>query len=238
MPAIGGHGYPAAMEILLIGGLWLGPSVWDTVVRDLADRGHTALPVRLPGQGDGNSSATLADQLSAVLAGVDVAAGRPLVVGHSAASSLAWLAADARPDRVGGVVMIGGFPGSDGTAYNDAFPIVDGSMPFPGWGAFEGPDSADLDESQKRALEAAAIPVPEGVARGTVHLTDRRRFDVPVTLICPEFSPADARAWIDRGQIPELAQAAHVSFIDIDSGHWPMITAPATLAELLSGITA
>jgi pimeloyl-ACP methyl ester carboxylesterase len=192
--------------------------------------------VRLPGQGDGNSSATLADQVTAVASAVDAAGGLPMVVGHSAASTLAWLAADRRPDKMGGVVLIGGFPSSDGTAYADFFPIEDGAMPFPGWKAFEGPDSADLDEGQKQALADAAIPVPERVARGIVHLTNERRFEIPVTVICPEFSPADAKGWIESGQIPELAQARHVSLIDIDSGHWPMITAPRTLADLLSGI--
>jgi hypothetical protein len=54
------------------------------------------VPVTLPGQGDGNASATPADQLAAVVAAVDAAAGTPMVVGHSAACSLAWLAADAR----------------------------------------------------------------------------------------------------------------------------------------------
>ena len=88
------------MDILLIAGLWLDGSVWDNVAAQLEARGHRAVPVTLPGQGDGNTSATLADQSAAVVAAVDAAAGRPMVVGHSAACSLAWLAADARPARV------------------------------------------------------------------------------------------------------------------------------------------
>lgn len=227
-----------AMDILLIGGLWLGPSVWDAVVRDLGARGHTALAVRLPGQGDGNRSATLADQVTAVVEAVDAADGRPMVVGHSAASNLAWVAADTRPDKVGRVVLIGGLPTPDGKSYADFFPIQNGAMPFPGWGAFEGPDSADLDDRRKQAFEASAIPVPEGVARGIVHLRDERRFDVPVTLVCPEFSPADARRWIEGGEVPELARAKHVAFVDIDTGHWPMVTAPTALADLLSGLAS
>jgi pimeloyl-ACP methyl ester carboxylesterase len=85
------------MDILLIAGLWLDASVWDKVAAELETLGHRGVPVTLPGQGDGNASATLADQTRAVVAAVDAAAGRPIVVGHSAASGLAWLAADARP---------------------------------------------------------------------------------------------------------------------------------------------
>ena len=42
-------------------------------------------------------------------ASADTGAGKPLVVGHSAACTLAWLAADARPEKVAGVALIGGF---------------------------------------------------------------------------------------------------------------------------------
>lgn len=222
------------MDILLIGGLWLDGSAWDKVVPELAARGHRAMPVTLPGQGDGNASATLADQVAAVLAAVDAAAGKPMVVGHSAAANLAWLAADARPGKVGKVVMIGGFPSPDGEAYFDSLPIRDGALPFPGWGEFGGPDSADLDDAAKQAFSAAAIPLPEGVARGVVRLADPRRYDVPVLLICPEFTPAQAREWISQGELPELAKSTNVSYADIDSGHWPMISAPAGLARLLA----
>lgn len=222
------------MDIVLIAGLWLDGSVWADVAAGLADRGHRGVPLTLPGQGDGNTSATLADQAAAVVAAVDAAADRPMVVGHSAACSLAWLAADARPGKVSKVAMIGGFPSSDGNAYFDSLPIRDGAIPFPGWDEFEGPDSADLDDAAKRAFASAAIPVPEGVARGVIRLADERRYGVPVVLVCPEFTPAQAKEWVDHGEVPELARAKNVSYLDIDSGHWPMITAPADLARLLS----
>jgi pimeloyl-ACP methyl ester carboxylesterase len=222
------------MDILLIGGLWLDGSAWDKVVPELEARGQRPVPLTLPGQGDGNQSATLADQVATVLAAVDAATGKPMVVGHSAAATLAWLAADARPGKISQVVMIGGFPSSDGEAYFGSLPIRDGALPFPGWAEFEGPDSADLDDAAKQTFAAAAIPVPEGVARGVVRLTDARRYDVPVLLVCPEFSPAQAREWIEQGEVPELAKSRDVSYADINSGHWPMISAPAELARLLA----
>jgi pimeloyl-ACP methyl ester carboxylesterase len=222
------------MDILLIAGLWLDGSAWDNVAAQLRARGHRAVPLTLPGQGDGSTSATLAGQSAAVVAAVDAAAGRPMVVGHSAACSLAWLAADARPAKISKVALIGGFPSPDGETYFGAFPVQDGAMPFPGWSEFEGPDSADLDGAAKQAIASAAIPVPEGVTRAVIRLADERRYDVPVVLICPEFTPAQARQWIDQGEVPELAKSKNLSFLDIDSGHWPMISAPADLARLLS----
>lgn len=222
------------MDILLIPGLWLDGSAWDDVVPELEALGHHPVPVTLPGQGDEAESATLEAQVSAVLAAVDSVSTRPMVVGHSAACALAWLVADARPEKVAKVAMIGGFPTADGEAYADFFEATDGVMPFPGWGPFEGPDSADLDDGTRSRFSDAAIPVPVGVSKGVVHLTDERRFDVPVVLVCPEFGPADVREWMDAGDVPELAKAKHLEFVDIDSGHWPMISKPHDLARLLA----
>jgi pimeloyl-ACP methyl ester carboxylesterase len=222
------------MDILLIAGLWLDASAWDDVVPVLQELGHNPVPVTLPGQGDGSVSATLDDQAAAVVAAVDAAAGKPIVVGHSAASALAWLAADARPDKVAKVVMIGGFPSADGEPYADLFEPENGLMAFPGWDPFEGPDSADLGEDARRAFTATAIPVPAGVTKGVVRLANEQRFDIPVVLVCPEFSPAEAQEWIDAGELPELAKVKQVELVDIGSGHWPMLTQPTELARLLA----
>jgi pimeloyl-ACP methyl ester carboxylesterase len=222
------------MDIVLIAGLWLDGSAWDQVVPALEALGHRPVPLTLPGQGDGSVSATLDDQVAAVLAAVDSSPDKLMVVGHSAACTLAWLAADARPDKVAKVALIGGFPSADGEFYADFFEPTDGVVVFPGWGPFEGPDSADLDQEARRSIASAVIPVPEGVTRGVVRLADERRFDVPVVLLCPEFTPAQAQEWIGAGEVPELAKAKHLDLVDIDSGHWPMVSKPIELARLLA----
>jgi pimeloyl-ACP methyl ester carboxylesterase len=225
----------APQTFILLAGLWLTGNIWEPVAAELTRLGHRPLVPRLPGVDDGATSATLDEQLAAVLAAVDTAE-RPVVVGHSAAASLAWLAADRRPSVVSRVVLVGGFPGSDGSSYADFFPVLDEGMPFPGWTPFEGPDAVDLDEAARQRFRAAAVPVPVTVARATVQLLDQQRYAVPVTLVCPEFSPDDARDWLAAGEIPELEQAADLSFVDLDSGHWPMITRPVELARLLDAL--
>lgn len=222
------------MDILLIGGLWLDGSVWAEVAVELEGLGHHAVALTLPGQGSGSAAATLTDQLATVLAAIDSASAKPMVVGHSAACTLAWLAADARPEKVAKVALIGGFPSADGELYADYFEPVDGAVPFPGWAQFEGPDSADLDQEARRRLAAGMIPVPAGVTKAVVRLSDERRFDVPVVLVCPEFSPAQAKGWISAGDVPELAKASDLDFVDIESGHWPMVSQPSVLARLLA----
>lgn len=221
------------MDIILLPGLWLRGDAWSKVESELVRRGHTVSSMTLPGQGDGLRDPTLQDQIDAVVRVVDDADDAVLVVGHSAASALAWIVADVRPERVAGVLMIGGMPVETGKAYANFFPMVDGAMPFPGWEPFEGADSADLDDAARDSIAATSVPVPEGVCHAEVALTDERRFDVPVTLVCPEFSPAEAKEWIDGGFVPELTRAKRVTLVNIDSGHWPMVTAPRELAAII-----
>jgi pimeloyl-ACP methyl ester carboxylesterase len=224
------------MDVILIAGMWLDGSAWDDVVPGLEARGHRALPLTLPGQGDGSTSATFDDQAEAVVTAVDAAAGRPLVVGHSAASTLAWVAADARPEKVSGVALVGGFPGADGEPYFSHLEPKDGVLAFPGWEPFEGPDIADLDEETRAAIAARTVDVPDAVVTGLVHLGDERRYDVPVVMVCPEFSPDEAREWLASGDLPELERAAQLEYVDLDSGHWPMFSRPAELADVLADL--
>ncbi|WP_210650934.1 alpha/beta fold hydrolase [Nocardioides sp. SYSU D00065] len=225
------------MDIVLIAGLWLDGSAWDDVLPELAALGHRGIPLTLPGQGDGAGSATYEDQAQAVLAAVDAAEGAPLVVGHSAACTLAWVAADRRPDAVTGVVLIGGFPATDGSSYADFFEPDGDVVPFPGWEPFAGPDSDDMSSELRAAVAERTHPVPAGVTRAVVRWTDERRHGVPLTLVCPEFSPEQAREWIASGDVPELADATALELVDLDSGHWPMFTQPAALAALLDEAT-
>lgn len=74
------------------------------------------------------------------------------------------------------------------------------------------------------------------MARGVVRLTDERRFDVPVVVVCPEFTPAEIRDSIAAGAIRELARAKHVGLVNINSGHWPMMTRPTELARILAAV--
>ncbi|MEV7214598.1 alpha/beta hydrolase [Kitasatospora cineracea] len=226
------------MDVLLIGGLWLDGSAWDAVLPALAERGHRPVPLTLPGQGDGRSSATLAEQLAAVVAAVDAAAGEPLLVAHSAACTLGWMAVDARPRGVTGLVLVDGFPHADGQVYAEWFPPRDGVVAFPGWEPFEGPSSADLDEELRARIAANAVPVPADVVLAPVRLTDERRYGVPVTMLCAEASPEDVRGWVAAGAAPEVSRMERIEYVDLDAGHWPMFSRPAELAALIDTAAA
>ena len=194
------------MDIVLVAGLWLDATAWDAVVPELRRAGHRALPVALPGQGDGNAAATLDDQVAAVVAAVDGAEGRPLVVGHSAACTLAWLAADARPEQVAATALVGGWPTPDGEKYAAFFDIADGACPSRAGSPSRGRTPPTSTQATRDRVAAAAIPVPEAVAHGVVRLTDPRRYDVPTVLVCPEFTPGRGAGVDRRGQPPRAGQ--------------------------------
>ena len=226
------------MDIVLIAGLWLDGSAWDDVLPELEARGHRGIAVTLPGQGDGATAATYDDQVAAVLAAVDAADGAPLVVGHSAACTLAWVAADQRPDAITGVALIGGFPSTDGEKYADFFEPVDGAMPFPGWEKFEGPDSDDMSEELKADLLARMIPVPVGGDPRRGALDERRAPRRAAHADLPGVQPGRGTG-VDRRRrrARALATATALELVDLDSGHWPMFTQPAALAALLDDAT-
>ncbi|WP_300080325.1 hypothetical protein, partial [Propioniciclava sp.] len=97
-----------------------------------------------------------------------------------------------------------------------------------------GRDSDDLDDATKQAVAAGAHPMPRSVVEGIVRYTDPARRAVPVVMVCPEYSPDEARAWLAAGEISELADVASLTFVDLDSGHWPMFSQPDALARVLT----
>jgi pimeloyl-ACP methyl ester carboxylesterase len=224
------------MDIVLIPGLWLNGDTWGTVTEHLQRAGHRVQALTLAGldsKDADRSGVTLDDHVSAVVAAVDAAEEPALVVGHSASSTLAYCAADARPDKVRRVVYIGGFPSADGEQFMSGLPTDGADAPFPGWEAFEGPDSADLDDAAKARLLDVFVPSPAEVLAGKVRYTDERRYAVPATAICPEYSPDDLKSWMAAGELPELSKATDLTIVDIDSGHWPQVSVPDKLAELI-----
>lgn len=145
------------MDIILLAGLWLPRSIWAEVAAELERLGNRPLPVALPGVDDGSTTATLSDQVDAFLTVIEQTK-RPVIVGHSAASNLAWIAADRRSEAVEKIIMIGGFPSADGESYADFFPVENGVMAFPGWAPFEGADADDLDQDDPQRIASVTVP--------------------------------------------------------------------------------
>ena len=226
------------MHILLIPGFWLDASSWDEVVPPLVEAGHTVGALTLPGLESveaNRDDVGLRDHVAAVVAAIDEVEGPVVLVGHSGGGAIAHATADARPDRVARVVYVDAGPLGPGQAINDELPVVDGEIPLPDWSVFEEPDLRDLDDDLRAAFRARSVPQPRGVAVDAQVLTDERRYDVPATIICCEFTSEQLREWMAMGvpMFAELTAMRDVEYVDLPTGHWPQFTRPADLARAI-----
>lgn len=227
------------MDILLVPGLWLHGSSWDAVTLTLAEAGHRVRALTLPGmegKDADRSGVTLADHVGAVVAAIDEADGPVLLVGHSAGSGIAHAAVDARPDRVARAVYVGGFPTPDGSPMLPGLSASNGEVAMPDWVEMgEEANIVDFDQEHLARFYAEAIPAPERVLTDPHRLADERRYDVPVTAVCPEYTAADLREWMEGGEesLAELAGIREVEYVDLPGGHWPQLTQPDKLAQVI-----
>lgn len=227
------------MDIILVPGLWLDGSSWEQVVPLLEQARHRAHALTLPGMESRNadrSKVTRQDHVDAVVAAIDAAdpaGGKVLLVGHSAGAALGWAAVDARPDRVARLICVGGFPVGDGHADPGGYPAVGGEVPLPDWSDFDEADLVDLDNAARAAFRERAIPSPERAVRDPQRLSDERRYGVPVTVVCTEFTSELLQGWIERGLAPvrEFPKLRDVEYVDLPTGHWPQFTRPEQLAR-------
>ncbi len=226
------------MDIVLVPGLWLDAASWAQVIPPLEAAGHRVTAVELPGMESrtaDRSGITIDDHVAAVVAAIDAAGGPIILVGHSAGSGIASAAVDARPDRVARAIYVGGFPSPDGSVLINGFDAVDGEIPLPEFSEFSEDDLRDLDDAALTAFRDRSLPSPEHVVHGTVHLHDERRYDVPVTAVCPEYTAADLQEWIAGGEpsVQEFARIRDVTYVDLPTGHWPQFTKPEELAAIV-----
>ena len=229
------------MHLVLVPGLWFGGSLWERVIPLLEEAGHVARPLTLPGmdapEAD-RSAVTLQDHVDAVVTavdGVDPAAGPVVLVGHSVGGVLAYAAVDARPERVARIVFVASEPRGDGEAPADGLPEVDGEVPMPDWSAFDDAELRGLDGALRAELRSSAVPAPLHVTRDPLRLRDDRRLDVPATLITCEYPSAMLQEMVAGGHpyTAELARLRDVTFLDLETSHWPQLTKPAELARAI-----
>lgn len=226
------------MDIVLVPGLWLDGATWNDVAAELTKAGHTPHPITLPGMQskDADRSAiTIDDCIAAVTDAIDAVRGPVVLVGHSAGAGLATAALDRRVDRVARLILIGGFPARTATPIMAGFATDGGGIPLLDWSEFDETDLRDLDEDARTRFADLAIPSPAALAREPVALADERRYEVPLTVVCTEFSASDLQEWVAAGEpsVQEFLRFRDITYVDLPTGHWPQFTKPRELAEVI-----
>src|SRR5687767_11418401 len=225
--------------IILVPGFWLGAWAWDEVAAALRDDGHDVTAITLPGleSPDADRSAiTFADHVDAIVEAVRAKTSPVVLAVHSASGFTGYAASDRVPDRIAAMVYVDTAPGIgplDPDFAGDEKPMV--------WADIEAEENLDgLSEEQKETFRQRAVPVPGGVLRGSVELTNDARRDIPSTLICTGFSAEQYQTyarehpeWAFLAGIPELRNAA---WVDLPTSHWPMWSRPRELAQIIGDV--
>jgi pimeloyl-ACP methyl ester carboxylesterase len=218
------------MDIILIPGLWLTARSWDDVVPRLEEAGHTAHALTPPGMEsvDADRSAVTRQQhVDAAIAAIDAVAGdaKVLLVGHSMGGVIAWAAADARLDRVAGVVFLASEPGVPEQS-DSMFPVEGADVPLPAWDFFDDEMVADLDDALRTRIRDGAVPSPVRAVTDGLAFAHEARYDLPVTMVTAEYDSAQLKEWTDAGEsgTEEIAALRDVEWVDLHSGHWPQFS--------------
>ena len=228
-------------HLILVPGFWLGAWAWDDVLPGLRAAGLDPHPVTLPGldASGGPDGVTRADHVTAVVELVDslTADGDDVVlVGHSGGGAVVGEVVDRRPDRVRRAVYVDSGPLEDGNALVPDLPADSAGQAFPSWEelADGGSSLEGLDDAALERLRERALPHPAGVARAAVHVSDERRFAVPVTAICTSLPSEVLRTMVDGGPPLHTEMGRYdVTYVDLPTGHWPMFSRPDDLAAVL-----
>ena len=225
--------------IVLVPGFWLGAWAWDEVAEALRADGHDVTALTLPGleSPDAERSAiTLSDHVNAIVAAVRAAAAPVVLAVHSASGFSGYAASDRVPEQIAAMVYVDTAPGKG--ALDPDFAGVEKPMV---WNQIEEEENLDgLSEEQKETFRQRAVPVPGGVLREAVELTNDVRRDIPSTLICTGFTAEQYQTyanehpeWAFLAGIPELRNA---TWIDLPTSHWPMWSRPGELAAIIGDV--
>jgi pimeloyl-ACP methyl ester carboxylesterase len=224
----------ATTPVVLVPGFWLGAWAWDEVASNLRGEGHDVTSVTLPGLesvDSDRSSITLSDHVDAICDVVQ-AAERPVVLAvHSASGFSGYAASDRIPEQIAAMVYVDTAPGKgalDPDFKGDELPLD--------WESLEKEENLDgLSEEQKETFRQRAVPVPGGVLRDGVELTNDARRDIPSTMICTGFT-AEQSAKEGYSFLAGLPELRNVTWIDLPTSHWPMWSKPQELAEIIGNV--
>ena len=222
----------------MLPGYWLGASSWNQVLPPMTAAGHIAHPLTLPGLDAVDApraGVTLQTQIDAAVAEIDGCSGPVSLVAHSGASVVANGALDSRPDRVARVIYVDTLPLPERPAGESEYPIDGDSVPLPDFSAFDDSELKDLTPEQLHQFRSTAVPEPADVVTAPIELHDPRRHEVPVTMICTSMPSSVAQGFIAQHNpwVSELEQFRDVSWIDLDTGHWPQFTRPRELGDAI-----
>jgi pimeloyl-ACP methyl ester carboxylesterase len=240
---------------VLVGGAWLGAWAWQDVGRRLRARGHDVYPLSLTGLGDRVHLARPEVNLDTHIADiVNTLESEDLhdvvLLGHSYASVPVAGAGDRAAERISSLVYLDSAPIPDGMTLLETYPPEAQQMirqhvaergdgwrwPMPTWdeiAAMNGAGSG-LDADHERMVRSRSAPHPFATYTRPLRLTRPDAEPLPKLGILCSFSEAQMRQLIEAGHPwGRGLTGPEWRFVELPTGHWPMFSKPAELADLL-----
>lgn len=250
------------VEFILVAGMFTGAHIWEETAAHLASAGAGVHTAALTGLGGPRDAATegvdLETHIQDVVTLIDAVSAEAgpdreiVLVGHDYGTFPVLGAADRRAGRVGRIVCLDTGPGQDGTP---ALAVVadpsaraevieragaEGGAPglaapsrgeWQRWGSTAGVPEAALDR-----LTALSSPQPLPTLLQPLRLTGEAA-ELPVTGVLCQANGSSiemVQQRVDFGD-PALLPLSdpRVSFFELPTGHWPMLSLPAELADVL-----
>jgi pimeloyl-ACP methyl ester carboxylesterase len=223
--------------IILVPGFWLGAWAWDEVAAMLRTDGHDVTALTLPGMEAAEadrSTITLSDHVDAICEALQ-AIGRPVVLAvHSAAGFSGYVASDRVPELIAAMVYVDTAPGKP--PLDPGFDAVEKPLNWEEVAAVENLDG--LTEEQLETFRRRAVPVPGGVLREAIELTNDARLDLPSTIIATGFSSQGYKDAVKEGYpwLAGLTEVRDLTWVDLPTSHWPMWSRPKELAGIIGDV--
>ena len=225
--------------IILVPGFWLGAWAWDDVAARLRRDGHDVTALTLPGMDSADtdrSAITQSDHVQAIVDAIEAADAPVVLTVHSAAGFSGYAASDRVPERIAAMVYVDTAPGKG--AQDPEFDAAEKPLV---WSDIESGENLDgLTDEQKETFRQRALPVPGGVLREGIELTNDARRDIPSTFICTGYSAEEyqtyARENPDWTFLAGLPEIRNPTWIDLPTSHWPMWSKPEELAAIVSKV--
>ncbi|MEU7723118.1 alpha/beta hydrolase [Streptomyces tibetensis] len=245
---------------IMVAGVFTGAHVWQETAARLVAAGSAAHAVPLTGLDPARPAApehvgleTHIEDVIAAIDAVDVTSEQEIVlVGHDYGIHPVLGAADRRAERIARVVYLDSGMPQNGVPALAAVPDQalraqlaeraeagerDGVLSPPArdeWGRWGS--TAGVDEAALERLTALAAPQPLGTLLQPLRLTGAVTA-VPVTGVLCAGNGAGiglVQRLVDFGD-PALAALTQpqVTFFELPTGHWPMLSCPAALADVL-----
>lgn len=231
-------------SVVLVPGAWMGSWVWEPTALLLRERGLTAITLTLEGLEAGFDPGSLAEvtlesHVQQVVALLDAAAlADVLLVGHSYSGVVVGQVADRRPGRVAHTMFVEAFLPRDGRSllddWGDAHTRSQERADVEQAGAWAPPTQGlelepDLDAQTRGWLAANFVPHPPRTILDPAEMA-RPVEELGATFVsCARDADAPLPASVER-----LARDAGWDVQQIVAGHWPMVSRPAVMADLIA----